>query len=157
MTKNWGPPVWKFYHSLVQSIKEESFPIIGRQLLNFIVQISSLLPCPECSTHAKMFFSQINLNKYNTKKKAIDLMYVFHNAVNKMLKKQLFAYPLLSIYDKVNVFSSYNEFTVAYNSNIPAKLTTETFARKGMLKNLHNWLVASRIHFMIPPFNKVED
>jgi hypothetical protein len=151
MTKKWGPSVWKFFHSLVHSVKEESFPIIGRQLLNYIVQISSMLPCPDCSTHAKMFFNKINLNIFSTKNRAIDLLYVFHNAVNKNTRKQHFPRNLLYIYDNINVFSSYNSFVVAYTSNIPSKLTTETFARKSLLKSLHEWLSASRSHFMIPP------
>jgi hypothetical protein len=150
MTNKWGPSVWKFYHSLVHSVKEESFPIIGRQILNYIVQISSMLPCPDCSTHAKAFFSKINLNNFNTKSKAIELIYVFHNVVNKNTKKEFFPPNLLFIYDNINVFSSYNSFVVAYTTNIPSKLSTETFARKTLLKSLHIWLLNSRSHFTIP-------
>lgn len=151
MTKKWGPSVWKFFHSLVHSVKEESFPIIGRQLLNYIVQISSMLPCPDCSTHAKMFFNKINLNHFSTKNRAIDLLYVFHNAVNKNTRKPHFPRNLLYIYDNINVFSSYNSFVIAYNSNIPSKLTTETFTRKSLMKSLHTWLSSSRSHFTIQP------
>lgn len=151
MTKKWGPSVWKFFHSLVHSVNEESFPVIGRQLLNYIVQISSMLPCPDCSTHAKMFFNKINLNHFSSKNRAIDLIYVFHNVVNKNTKKPPFPRHLLYIYDNINVLSSYNSFVVAYTSNIPSKLTTETFARKNLMKNLHEWLSSSRSHFTIPP------
>jgi hypothetical protein len=150
MTNRWGPSVWKFFHSLVHSVKEDSFPIIGRQLLNFIVQISSMLPCSDCSAHAKEFFSKINLNHFNTKDRAIDLMYIFHNVVNKNTKKEIFPRHLLFIYDHINVFSSYNSFVIAYKSNIPSKLTTETFSRQSLLKRLHEWLVSSRFHFTIP-------
>lgn len=151
MTKKWGPSVWNFYHSLVHSIKEESFPIIGKQLLNYISRISSLLPCPDCSNHAKIFFNKINFNHFHSKNNAIQLIYVFHNIVNKNTGKPPFPQHLLSIYDNINVFSSYNAFVVAYNSNIPSKLTTETFARKSLMKNLHEWLLSSRSHFTIPP------
>jgi hypothetical protein len=157
MTNKWGPSVWKFFHSLVHSVKEESFPIIGRQILSYIVQISSMLPCPDCSTHAKMFFSKINLNNFSSKNKAIDLIYVFHNAVNKNTKKELFPRQFLSIYDNINVFSSYNSFVMAYTSNIPSKLTTETFARKSLMKNLHTWLSNSRSHFIIQPSRQPEE
>ena len=98
-----------------------------------------------------MFFNKINLNIFSTKNRAIDLLYVFHNAVNKNTRKPHFPRNLLYIYDSINVFSSYNSFVVAYTSNIPSKLTTETFARKSLLKALHEWLSASRSHFMIPP------
>jgi hypothetical protein len=152
MTNKWGPSVWKFFHSLVHSVKEESFPIIGRQILNYIIQISSMLPCPDCSTHAKMFFNKINLNQISSKDKAIELLYFFHNVVNKNTKKGMFPRHLLFIYDNINVFSSYNSFVIAYTSNIPSKLTTETFARKSLMKNLHEWLLSSRSHFTIPPF-----
>jgi hypothetical protein len=150
MTDKWGPSVWKFYHSLVHSVKEDSFPIMGRQILNYIVQISSMLPCPDCSTHARSFFGKIDLNQFNTKEKAIELIYVFHNVVNRNTKKEHFPRNLLCIYDNVNVFASYNSFVVAYTSNIPSKLTTETFARKSLMKNLHTWLSSSRCHFTIP-------
>jgi len=151
MSNKWGPSVWKFFHLLVHSVKDESFPIIGRQIINYIVQISSMLPCPDCSSHAKAFFSKINLNSIHSKNDAINLMYVFHNVVNQNTKKQLFPRQFLFIYDNMNVFSSYNSFVIAYNSNIPSKLTTDSFARKSLMKNLHSWLLNSRHHFQVFP------
>ena len=53
----WGPNTWIFMHTLACKIKEDSFPIIGKQLVLYLIQISYNLPCPECSQHAKQFWS----------------------------------------------------------------------------------------------------
>ncbi len=149
MTSRWGPSVWFFFHTMVATIKEDSFHIIGIQMLNYIVQISSMLPCQDCSNHAKIFFNKININHFNTKEKAIQLLYVFHNAVNKHTKKQLYPFNAMNIYEKSNIFYAYSNFIKAYNSNIPSKLTTDTFARKALLSRLQKWVTTNHPHFIM--------
>ena len=53
----WGPPTWLFMHTLAEKIKEDSYPIIGKQLIYNIIQICNLLPCPDCSEHSKTFWN----------------------------------------------------------------------------------------------------
>lgn len=149
MTSTWGPQVWCFLHKLVSSIKDESFHIIGSQALTYIIQICSMLPCPDCSNHARMFFNKIRMSSINTRTKLIDLIYLFHNEVNKQTKKNIvFPYNSLNIYDNINLYTSYNDFVKVYKINTSSKLNTDTFHKSMLLKNLHNWLISNNNHFI---------
>ena len=149
MTSTWGPQVWCFLHKLVASIKDESFHIIGNQALTYIIQICSMLPCPDCSNHARMFFNKINKSYVNSRTKLIDLLFIFHNEVNKRTKKQItFPYNSLNMYDNINLYNAYNDFFKVYKINTSAKLSTDTFHKGILLKNLYNWLTSNRTHFI---------
>ena len=73
----WGPPTWLFLHTIAEKIKEDSYPTIGRQLINNIIHICGLLPCPECSTHAKKFWSNVTINNVQKIKLCSQSMSVF--------------------------------------------------------------------------------
>ena len=77
--KQWGTPTWIFFHTLAAKIKDGHFTQIGQQTIRNIIQICGLLPCPECSVHAKQFWSRVNVNKVNTKEDLINILFVFHN------------------------------------------------------------------------------
>ena len=81
--KQWGGPIWTLFHVLAEKIKENRYPIIYRELFSQIYQICSLLPCNECSGHAKLFLSKIKVENLKTKTDLINMLYVFHNSVNK--------------------------------------------------------------------------
>jgi len=151
MTSTWGPQVWCFLHTLVSKINNDSFYLLGNQSLTYITKICSMLPCPDCSNHARTFFSRINPSFINTRQKLIDLIYLFHNDVNKRTKKSLqFPYSSLSIYENNNLYQCYNDFVRVYKINTSSKLNADTFQKEMLLKNLHKWLIANRTHFLPP-------
>ena len=151
MTSTWGPQVWCFLHTLVSKINSDSFYLIGNQSLTYITKICSMLPCPDCSNHARMFFSRINPSFINTRQKLIDLIYLFHNDVNKRTKKTLqFPYSSLDIYENNNLYKCYNDFVKVYKINTSSKLNADTFQKEMLLKNLHKWLITNHSHFLPP-------
>ena len=83
----WGPPTWLFMHTIAEKIKEDSYPIIGKQMIYNLIQICNLLPCPDCSEHAKTFWTNVKVGNIQTKSDLINLLFVFHNCVNK--RKQI--------------------------------------------------------------------
>ena len=84
----WGPPIWTLFHCLAEKIKDEDFPTIGPQIVRYIKQICTNLPCPECSQHATQFLSKVTPSSLNTKQKLQHFLCVFHNSVNKRKNKQ---------------------------------------------------------------------
>ena len=143
----WGPPTWMFIHTLAEKVKEEDFPIIGGQIIANIIQICNNLPCPECSEHSKKFWSNININKVNTKQDLINILFVFHNAVNKRKKMMPFKYDDLKYYKTNNLVNVFNNFARNFNTNGNMKLITEAFHRKRLLTFLRNWLARNISHF----------
>ena len=90
--KQWGKPIWHLFHVLAEKIKEEKYPLLYRELFSQVYQISSLLPCNECATHAKHFLSKIKVDNLKTKKDFQSMLFVFHNSVNNRTKSPLFKY-----------------------------------------------------------------
>ena len=88
----WGEPTWFLFHTLACKVKEEDFPKVRSELLGNIYNICSNLPCPVCAEHAVEYMRKINFNSIQTKRQLIDLLFNFHNEVNKKKGFPLFKY-----------------------------------------------------------------
>lgn len=145
----WGPPIWTLFHTLIEKVKDDEFQNIYIELFNNIKSICSYLPCPDCSLHAKQFLNTVKIQTISTKKDFKDMLYVFHNSVNKRKKKELFNYSQLSEYENKNIKNCYNEFMKVYNireRNI--KLLADSFQRQRIIKSFNNWLFINNNSFI---------
>jgi len=79
----WGEPFWNLFHVLAEKVKEDSFPEIRDSLLQLIHTICVNLPCPECAKHATNYLIAIRYDTIQTKSELKDMLYHFHNTVNK--------------------------------------------------------------------------
>ena len=145
----WGPPTWVFFHTLAAKIKDGHFETIGPQVINNIIAICGLLPCPECSVHAKQFWAKVNINKVNTKEDLINLLYVFHNTVNKRKHNRPFQYVDLQYYKTLNLIETFNNFTKNFHTRGNMNLINEAFHRSRLLGSLKNWLMSNIGQFNI--------
>ena len=103
----WGPPTWIFIHTLAEKIKDESFPIVGQHVIMSIIQICNHLPCPECAQHAKEFWSKVKISSIKTKTDLVNVLFVFHNIVNKRKGLRPFKYDSLKYYQSRNVIERF--------------------------------------------------
>lgn len=147
--KDWGPPIWIFFHTIVEKIKEDKYAVVSQPLINYIIQICHNLPCNTCADHAKRFISKIEKNKLKTKRDLKNLLYVFHNTVNKRKDLPQFKYEDLDKYKQVNLIQAYNNFAKAFNTRGNMKLLTESFYRARILKDLKVWLMRNLGNFDI--------
>ena len=143
----WGPSTWIFMHTLAAKIKESSFPVIGPSLILVLIQICNNLPCPECSQHAKQFWAKVKTANIKTKDDLINLLFVFHNMVNKRKQLPPFKYDNLPYYKTRNVVQTYNAFSRNFNTRGNMSLINESFRRNMMLSSLRGWLMTNLIHF----------
>lgn len=139
----WGPPTWVFIHTLAEKIKDDSFYKIGPSVISMIIKISTNLPCPECSHHAKEFWARVKPNNIQNKTDLINLLYVFHNAVNKRRKASLFKYTDLQYYKNKQIIETYNQFSKVFNTKGNMKLLNESFHRNFLMNSLRTWIMAS--------------
>jgi hypothetical protein len=144
---DWGPPTWIFLHTIAEKVKETSFPLISQQLIQMIVEICNNLPCPECSSHAKVFWNNVNKINIQTKQDLINLLFVFHNNVNKRKNTPQFKYENLVKYKNLKLVYQYNIFTKKFNTNGNMNLINESFHRKLMMISLKRWLMKNISHF----------
>lgn len=143
----WGPSTWAFMHTLAARIKEESFPVIGGSLILLLIQICHHLPCPECSQHAKEFWNKVKTANITNKTDLINLLFVFHNLVNKRKGYKQFRHENLNYYETKNVVETYNMFSRNFNTKGNMNLINESFHRNMMLGSLRNWLMMNIKHF----------
>ena len=143
----WGPPVWNFLHTLVEKVNENSFNNIKNSLFLIIKKICLHLPCPECSQHANYFFMKVNINKIHSKSEFKHMLYVFHNAVNKRKRKQVFNYNNMERYKYMTIPNTYNHFINVYNTKGNLNLIMESFRRSFVIKELQTWLKLNYMHF----------
>lgn len=144
---SWGPSTWMFIHTLASKIKETSFPLIGPNLILVLIQICNNLPCPECSQHAKHFWSKVKTANIKNKSDLINLLFVFHNMVNQRKQLRQFKYENLNYYESKNVIDTYNSFSKNFNTHGNMNLINESFHRNMMLSSLRNWLMSNVNHF----------
>lgn len=145
----WGPPTWIFMHTLAEKIKEESFPIIGQQLILQLIQLCSNLPCPECAMHAKTFWSRVKIANVQSKEMLIDLLFVFHNIVNKRKYLPPFKRESLAYYKSRNVIETFNSFARNFNTYGNMRLINESFHRNRFMISMRNWIMNNLQHFTI--------
>lgn len=143
----WGPSTWIFMHTLAAKIKEDSFPIIGANLILVLMQICRNLPCPECTQHATQFWTKVRTANIKNKNDLINLLFVFHNMVNKRKQYSQFKYENLKYYETRNIIETYNSFSRNFNTKGNMNLINESFHRNLMLSSLRTWLMTNISHF----------
>jgi hypothetical protein len=144
---NWGPPTWDLMHTLAEKVKEDKYQAIFNQLYGYITQICYNLPCPECAMHARQFLSKVKSQELKQKQNLIDLLFVFHNLVNKRKIKPMYKYEELQKYKSKNIITSFNNFSVNFSSNGNVRLLADNFHRGQLISSLKKWIMQNIQNF----------
>lgn len=147
MKAQWGKHTWILFHTLSIRIKEESFPIIGPQLIQLIINTCKYLPCPECSSHATKFLSKCRLSTIRTRKDLIHLLYIFHNCVNHRKHAATFPYEKLENYKHVNIAKAAIAFQLHFQTKGNMRLIIDSFHRTTLVKRFIEWIYNNLHHF----------
>jgi hypothetical protein len=145
----WGPPIWFLFHTLAEKVKDESFQQIRNDILNNIYAIAINLPCPICSTHAKEYLDRINFKTIQSKNDLKNMMFQFHNEVNK--RKGYSMFPMAELDEKyskavtVNIIQNFM-FHFQDKQRSP-KLIANDMQRMHIARRLKEWFNANIVHF----------
>jgi hypothetical protein len=126
----WGQPVWFFFHTVAEKIKDECFHIVKNDLLNIVYTICSNLPCPTCASHATEYLNKINFNAIQNVDQLKDLFFVFHNSVN--VRKN---FPVFLRKDLDEKYSKANTINIIQN-----------FFNTFLYKNSNMHMIANNMH-----------
>jgi len=145
----WGEPVWFFLHTIAHKVKPESFAILRNELLKHVYTICTNLPCPDCSLHAKNYLNGVNFNNIRTKEDLKDMLFEFHNSVNRRKGFVVFAKEQLD--DKyeaanLNSISSYF-FTVFLDKHASPRMISDDIYRSRLTYQIRDWLLVNKSHF----------
>ena len=133
---SWGNPTWIFLHTFVSKINKNNFNENKNDMVDIIISICSNLPCPECSNHAIEFLNTVHFKNVTKKEDLIEILYVFHNQINKNLNKPEFDEEKLEIYNSKDIKESLDTFLKAYNMRLPSALMNLSFRRTKVIKKI---------------------
>ena len=137
--ETWGPPIWTLFHTLAEKINEQAYPHLCGKMFLMIKMICNNLPCPYCATDATLYLNKISLANLKTKQQFKDMIYLFHNYVNKKKNKQLFNYAHIPVYNKYNLILVTNNFIKVYHTRGNMQQLSESFQRQIALKSFKRW------------------
>lgn len=146
----WGEPTWLLFHTLAEKVKPEKFAMIRTELLNTIYTICTTLPCPECAKHATKYMNSINFNAVQTKEQLKDVLFTFHNEVNKRKNYPLFPRTMLeSKYAATNTVIVIQNFMMHYEDkhSTAFRMIADDFHRKRISTQLKHWFTANLFSF----------
>lgn len=136
----WGKHVWYFLHTFIEKVKNSEFETVRTDILKFIFQICTNLPCPLCSEHARTHLNGINFNSLQTKEQIKMTLFNFHNMLNKQKGYIIFTQAELSKYSSadfkkviINFFNAYME----RNNNL--RMMNHNLHRSIIIKELKIW------------------
>jgi hypothetical protein len=145
----WGQPTWFLFHTLAEKIKPEAFHLIKTDLLNNIYAICTNLPCPVCAEHAKKYMMKINFDSIVTKADLKNLLFNFHNEVNK--KKDYDIFPRSELDNKyltANTVTIIQYFIIIFATKYKStRLINNDFYRTRMINSLKEWFVKNIQYF----------
>ena len=146
----WGEPTWYLFHTLAEKVKPEVFPAIRSELLNTIYTICTTLPCPDCAKHATAYMNGINFNAIQSKEQLKDMLFTFHNEVNKRKNFPLFQRSMLeSKYSSMNTVLVIQNFMMHYEDKHATafRMIADDFHRKRISSHLKQWFTANLFSF----------
>jgi hypothetical protein len=137
----WGEPTWYLFHTLAEKVKEEYFSSVRQELLNTIYVICKNLPCPLCANHATQYMNGINFNTIQTKKDLIDLLWNFHNEVNKKKNFPVFSYDQLSEkYSRANLINIIQVFMIHFkDKHASLRMIADDLYRQQISSKMQDW------------------
>jgi hypothetical protein len=144
-TMKWGAPTWFLLHTLAEKVREEQFDKIRKDLLDIILKICNNLPCPDCANHATQYLNGINFNTIVTKERLKDMLFTFHNAVNKKKGFPSFQYSELNDkYSKANTTNVIQNFMYFYQQRTySTRVGTTNFHRTNIVNDLKGWFTSN--------------
>lgn len=128
----WTHATWNLLHCLPEKIKQEEFPHMKNDLIHYIKGICFRLPCPECAHHASMFMNNIKISNVNTPDDLKNIIFIFHNNVNKRTKKKIFEKSVLIQYKSLKFNEVINKFIDAFINSTRGnfQFMSESYNRK---------------------------
>jgi hypothetical protein len=145
----WGEPTWFLFHTLAEKVKDDKFDQIKGELLNNIIAICNVLPCPICAQHATEYMRKIQVNSIKTKTDLKTLLFRFHNEVNSKKGYKLFVLEDLDDkYSKANLSNIINYFLTVFSkkSNNVSAIASDMYKMR-ILQIFKKWLVNNIQHF----------
>ena len=133
----WGEPTWTFFHTLAEKVKEEEYDNIKEELLKIIKQICMNLPCPDCRKHATNHMSRIKIVNVQNKEMLKDMLFTFHNNVNRRTNAEIKSKKILETYKSKDFTDVFINFVRQFSKPIHNhRLMMDSVSRNKLMKSV---------------------
>jgi len=146
----WAHPTWNFFHTFAAKVNKQFFEANRDQCLSIIKMACYCLPCPECTVHATTFMKTVNGNNIKTKEDLINMLFTFHNTVNRRLGKSQFTKSSLVMYNSYRIDVAMVNFIKGYSSkygSIMSGMISTLGKRRSTAKAILGWMRANWNYF----------
>jgi hypothetical protein len=103
----------------------------------------SSLPCPECTGHATTFMNTVNGNNVKTKEDLINMLFTFHNTVNRRVGKAQFTKESLVMYNSYRIDVALVNFIKGYSAkygSIMSGIISTLGKRQSTARAIRSWM-----------------
>lgn len=145
----WGPAIWYLFHTMTEKVHIGSFKVIRNDLISIIKKVCGNLPCPSCTMHAVQYLNKIDMNKIQSKDDLKQMLFIFHNDVNKRTGKPEYSYndlnqkyPKGNLREIITVFFKYFE-----DKHKTVNMLSNDMYTMRVSKELREWFTANIHHF----------
>jgi len=84
----WGPHAWFFLHTITLSYPENPSETDKKQMYDFFMSLSNILPCLNCMRHFKNHMNKYPITPFlDNRKLLVSWLVMLHNMVNVSTKK----------------------------------------------------------------------
>ena len=148
--RRWGAPTWIVLHTFASKVKPEHYNLVKHSLLDWVKRLASVLPCPDCASHAISHLGSISADRLTTKEMFVEMLWVFHNKVNARIGKPVQPRKVLNVYKRVNFQYVYKVFATEYTRPLHnVRLVTQDMARRDIVSRLTRWLRTNQRYFCL--------
>lgn len=139
--KIWGNACWYLFHTLATKLKVEHENHVSN-LLDNIIKICAVLPCPECAQHATQTLKRLNKRKVRSREDLIKVLFEFHNIVNRRVgHKEFSREDHDNLYMRAAFYSIYNNFYNVMIQNVKAeRAMIYNMARRNVLLDFDKYI-----------------
>jgi hypothetical protein len=140
---SWGPPTWFFLHALCEKIHPDHYLLVKDSLWNHIKELCSLLPCPDCSSHATSHLSKLSTPP--SKDHLVQVMYHFHNEVNLRTNKPIFPIERMTQYKTIPLLLLFTMYKKTLHQPYNPKLMMHKMRGRQFVQRFQVWLQQQRL------------
>lgn len=104
INKNWGYYYWNFFHIFVCKLDENKLTNVNNLniIKKIIYSLINSISCNVCKNDCLNYFKIKNFNSINKKEQLINFFFLFHNHVNKKIRKPIQHKNILETYKNLN-------------------------------------------------------
>lgn len=146
----WGAPIWTLFHTLAEKTTDETFAIVGKDIVDIISKICNNLPCPSCTEHATDYMLKNKFNNINSRDALREFLFKFHNDVNKRKNVPLLEIGELSdMYAEKEIVLVIRNFMNAFkDKHFSIRMIANDFHRNRVINYLSVWFNSNIQHFI---------